>query len=417
MSRLLAVIALVVAGIFLGASGANAEGSSTRVIVGQGQNKTLSLVDQAYFQDLAKDFGVSYADALKMYQGSDEFSEVVSRLESEQGFVSGTWTTETGYGIGSLVFNRELSAGVRDILGSSRLTYSVKVDEAIPSADLLYEVQDRLTALLANLAPGVELTVVPLSDLGVLEVSLADVSQDSIGSQVAFQADMGAALSLISDIAKRIESDTKVQIVVKNSGSTMFFEDQAAMAGGLSDGANCTGGFLVGNSIAWGVSTTAHCMDTSVAYNGVQYSGNFYVLSPSEGDVAWWELPGVRPNIAMFQSAPGIFTQVTGQGNPAKGTAVCHFGITSGKACSTVLLERVSVNGFDTVTKTYKSLGAMWVTTQNVSAGGDSGGPWYSSSIARGIHYGRVSYAGVLRSLFSRIGAINLLNAYPLGSF
>lgn len=396
MSRLLAVIALVVAGIFLGASGANAEGSSTTVIVGQGQNKTLSPVDQAYFQDLAKDFGVSYADALKMYQGSDEFSEVVSRLESEQGFVSGTWTTETGYGIGSLVFNRELSADARALLESSSLTFSVKIDESIPSADLLYEVQDRLTALLANLAPGVELTVVPLSDLGVLEVSLADVSQDSIVTQVAFEADMGAALSLISDIAKRIESDTKVQIVVKNSGSTMFFEDQAAMAGGLSDGANC--------------------MDTSAAYNGVQYSGNFYVLSPSEGDVAWWELPGVRPNIAMFQSAPGIFTQVTGQGNPAKGTAVCHFGITSGKACSTVLLERVSVNGFDTVTKTYKSLGAMWVTTQNVSAGGDSGGPWYSSSIARGIHYGRVSYAGVLRSLFSRIGAINLLNAYPLGS-
>jgi streptogrisin C len=416
MSKLLAVIALVVAGIFLGASAANAEGSSATTIVGQGHKKPLSLVDQAYFQDLAKDFGVPYADALKMYQGSDEFSEVVSRLESEQGFVSGTWTTETGYGIGSLVFNRELSADTRALLESSSLTFSVKIDESIPSADLLYEVQDRLTALLANLAPGVELTVVPLSDVGVLEVALADVSQDSIGSQVGLQPDMTAALSLISDIAKRLESDTEVRIVVKQSGSTMVFEDQAAMAGGLSDGANCTGGFLVGNSIAWGISTTAHCMDTSVAYNGVQYSGNFYVLSPSEGDVAWWELPGARPNIAMFQSAPGIFTQVTGQGNPAKGTAVCHFGITSGKACSTVLLERVSVNGFETVTNTYKSLGAMWVTTQNVSAGGDSGGPWYSSSIARGIHYGRVSYGGVLRSLFSRIGAINLLNAYPLGS-
>lgn len=416
MSKLFAVFALVVAGLFVGASGANAQESSTTVIVGHGLTSTLSVADQAYFQDLAKDFGVSYPDALKMYQGSDEFSEVVSLMEHEQGFVAGTWTTNTGYGIGSLVFNRKLSAEGRDILERSSLTFSLKIDESIPSASLLYEAQDRLTELLANLTPGMELTVVPLPDLGVIEVSLADLTQESKGSQMAAQAGIDATISQISEIAKSIESDTKVKVLVKLSDSSLMLEGQTSMAGGLSDGANCTGGFLVGNSSAWGISTTAHCMDSSVAYNGVQYSGNFYVLSPSEGDVAWWELPGARPSVATFQSAPGIFTQVTGQGNPVKGTAVCHFGITSGKACSTVLLERVNVSGFDTVTRTYKSLGAMWVTTQNVSAGGDSGGPWYSSSVARGIHYGSVTYAGVWRSLFSRIGAINLLNAYPLGS-
>lgn len=416
MSKLFAVFALVVAGMFVAASGANAQESSTRVIVGNGFASALTLADQAYFQDLAKDFGVSYSDALKMYQGSDEFSALVSRLENEQGFVSGTWATDTGYGIGSLVFNHELSAGGQDLLESSSLTFSLKIDESMPSAQLLYEVQDRISALFANLTRGVELAVVPLPELGAIEVSIADVSQESIGSQVTSQGELSATISQISEIAKRIESETKVQILVKQTDSSLTLEDQAAMAGGLSDGKNCTGGFLVGNSSAWGISTTAHCMDTSVAYNGLQYSGNFYVLSPSEGDVAWWELPGARPSFATFQSAPGIFTQVTGQGNPAKGTAVCHFGITSGKACSTVLLERVNVSGFDTVTKTYKSLGAMWVTTQNVSAGGDSGGPWYSNSIARGIHYGRVTYLGVSRSLFSCIGAINLLNAYPLGS-
>ncbi|MGI5146764.1 hypothetical protein ACQEVC_10325 [Plantactinospora sp. CA-294935] len=90
---------------------------------------------------------------------------------------------------------------------------------------------------------------------------------------------------------------------------------------------------------------------------------------------------------------------MTAVGNAPINSAVCHWGRTSGYRCSHVA-----------DTDTCRTLSGhrycgLDVTDDDVSAGGDSGGPWFFGNTARGGHSGA---SDGVASYFTRIGRVRV---------
>ena len=92
----------------------------------------------------------------------------------------------------------------------------------------------------------------------------------------------------------------------------------------------------------------------------------------------------------------------------------------SNQKCAKVTRINVSSRFSDPVYSvggaTYPLVGGLWVTSGNVSAPGDSGGPWFIGGILAGIHAGKITVNGAQYSVFTRYGAINLLSAWGYGT-
>jgi streptogrisin C len=95
------------------------------------------------------------------------------------------------------------------------------------------------------------------------------------------------------------------------------------------------------------------------------------------------------------------YRNATSAVNPTVGMSVCAFGKQTGYNCDAVMALNKCANG-------YCGLGFMYAQG---SVPGDSGGPYFNGTVARGIHNGEVYYNGQWRNIFTRIGIINLLNA------
>lgn len=95
---------------------------------------------------------------------------------------------------------------------------------------------------------------------------------------------------------------------------------------------------------------------------------------------------------------PSNEATVTGVGNPVIGATLCHWGSASGYSCADV----VAMNLCRTDEVHNLQACALSRVNGNVSVGGDSGGPWFASSNARGIHWGTGD-----NSYFTQIGAVS----------
>jgi hypothetical protein len=63
---------------------------------------------------------------------------------------------------------------------------------------------------------------------------------------------------------------------------------------------------------------------------------------------------------------------------------------------------------YDYIGSGYCGMNALYV---DIAVGGDSGGPYFNDGIARGTHSGYATINGMTRDIYTRIGALNLLNA------
>ncbi|MDW5327882.1 hypothetical protein [Plantactinospora sp. KLBMP9567] len=86
---------------------------------------------------------------------------------------------------------------------------------------------------------------------------------------------------------------------------------------------------------------------------------------------------------------------MTAVGNAPMGSVVCHWGRNSGYRCSNVADACRTLSG-------HRYCG-LDVTREDVSTGGDSGGPWFLGNTARGGHSG--ASEGVA-SYFTRISRV-----------
>jgi hypothetical protein len=133
----------------------------------------------------------------------------------------------------------------------------------------------------------------------------------------------------------------------------------------------CTGGFMANRGATYGITTSAHCTSKPSTYDG-DTTGTTYVASNNR-DVRFTTLSGDTPQ-NQFRYNFGLYRTITATGIVTTGALLFKFGKTTGYTSSGTTVE--SYAGCVTF-----SSGNVWCnlyyTTDDVTDGGDSGGPWF----------------------------------------
>lgn len=172
-------------------------------------------------------------------------------------------------------------------------------------------------------------------------------------------------------------------------------------------GAGCTTGFVVkqNSGSTTGVATAGHCGQNNASANYIGVDGATHTLThqtaslTSTNDVKWYTTSGTNEAKFYANSAttPRTLTGRRSQASTTVGQNYCHYGMTTGFSCgdvTSVAYKPVQSNG-----------GALCGPSNNIQcsntwialvppsgspglacAGGDSGGPWFVSTVAVGIH-------------------------------
>ena len=184
--------------------------------------------------------------------------------------------------------------------------------------------------------------------------------------------------------------------------------DQVWSGGGSFQG-ECTGAFPAERGSEVGILTAAHCFENQNV-SPIAYEGNIIqsIHTPSAviDDIAFIGLLGVTSG--KTRTAGSTYEFMSWFRNPLLGESVCHFGITTGKACSTIRSK------FTNGTLNGEPVKNVAVVQSSVSAPGDSGGPWFTNTTAKiavGVHKGSVWLEGAWRSVFTMISSISLVGA------
>jgi len=160
----------------------------------------------------------------------------------------------------------------------------------------------------------------------------------------------------------------------------------------------CTAGFTAARTSNGnrGVTTAGHC-GGSLAYNNLS---GVITADPSQSAYPTYDTQFHRTLTGNGHTTNNQFRATATEDrvpslvqNAPVGTAVCHWGGTSGYSCGTVALTNTCLSGTC----------GLDIANGPTCLGGDSGGPWFYASIARGTHVGIDQYN---RCVFTRIGRV-----------
>lgn len=322
--------------------------------------------------DAAARQGVTAAELERVMAWQDKFAHAVTALKSEYpndfSFASVTTTSA------EIAFAGDAPASVikafADFLVPVSVVSGVGWSESAISAfgeDAHYAVYDQVgEALATNIdARSGTVTISVLPE----DVELASEASSSFTSRQTFP------VRVIADPTLAVGED--------------------AIWGGEVMGANlCTTGFAVRtSSYAHGVLTAAHCQN-SLSVDGIALS---FRAESSNRDVQWHSTTATTTD-PRFYVGPSTYRVVHSQAIPVVGQTLCKYGFKTGQTCDVTYLDNQCRGSYCD----------MMTMTNRLADGGDSGGPWYSSNTAYGIHSGYVTIWGALRDMFTPIGSANL---------
>lgn len=166
--------------------------------------------------------------------------------------------------------------------------------------------------------------------------------------------------------------------------------------------AHCTAGFTGVRNGLRGVMTARHCDD--LLRFGANPGWIRFIGVGSQTPAGNWidlqfhrTLPGTQATNKFRATAQNGFRYATGASDPVLGQSVCKWGMTSGYTCSTVYSTNVC----------YKPIGLMYcglfATAGNIASPGDSGGPFFQGTTARGLTSGSGVLDGARRTLATKI--------------
>lgn len=162
----------------------------------------------------------------------------------------------------------------------------------------------------------------------------------------------------------------------------------------------CTGAFVVHQPSTgrYGELTAGHCQPDSGVFDYIGHDGAFHLLThvarqySNIADIGWARRD---PTVAVgpWFWANNQYRQLTGRRTRTStnvGDQVCRFGRMGGYGCATVFSTSYNpgpicgpnVPGTGTCAATYVGLNSP----VNLCQGGDSGGPWFISTVAAGVH-------------------------------
>jgi streptogrisin C len=376
-----------------------------------GKGRSAGALDDASMQDLAtyaKKSGRELSALVAAHQGIHEFSAYTTKLEETRPdmFVRAGLATAGGAAGYWIQFTAKPSADI--VAELERLPVNTEVQYGAPASSK--ELADLAYALTKSLAerPDVIRSAGTRYDheRRVLRLQYAPVG--------------GTQLSTLGSVFQKaltagtVGGQLPVDVVPELDGDRVAVTEATVQGGRdlnlASNGdAACTAGFTALRYGNRGVLTARHCPDA------LKYGSTSGIISTN---------PGVSPNDAIdFQfhrtltenghstnmqfratsrEASGDRT-VLEVANAPMGSVVCHWGRTTTYDCSTVAdTDTCRTLYIGTVGHQYCGLD---VTADDVSAPGDSGGPWFFGSTARGGHSGALDF---VESYFTRIGRVQV---------
>ncbi|MEO3929898.1 S1 family peptidase [Micromonosporaceae bacterium B7E4] len=372
-----------------------------------GTGRSALALDDATMQDLttyAKESGQDLSAVVAAHQGIHEFSAYITELEETRPdtFVRAGLAAPSGAAGHWIQFTAKPSADI--VAELERLPVNTEVQYGAPASSK--ELADLAYALTTSLAARTDV----IRSAGtrydherrVLRLEYAPVggitrmsALDSVFQEALTAGTVGGQLPI--DVVLELDVD-QVGVVER----TVEGGRDLNLANGDS---HCTAGFTVVRYGNRGVLTARHCN------NALRYGNATGVISTN---------PGQTPNDAIDFQFHRTLTEnghstnkqfratsrqsggdrtVTAVGNAPINSAVCHWGRNSGYRCSHVA-----------DTDTCRTLSGhrycgLDVTDDDVSTGGDSGGPWFFGNTARGGHSGA---SDGVASYFTRIGRVRV---------
>lgn len=151
----------------------------------------------------------------------------------------------------------------------------------------------------------------------------------------------------------------------------------------------CTGAFMGNKGTDYGIFTAGHCTTRPSTYNGSATSTSY--LATGNHDIRFTVLTGSSAINKFRYNTAGSLNSVTATGIVTAGMNIYKYGQSTGNGSATIDTYAGCVTYTD---------GKIWCdlykTTAKVTSPGDSGGPWYVSNTAYGIHSGSNSSASFL---------------------
>ena len=370
-----------------------------------GTGLTTQALDAATIQDLttaATQNGQNATAVIAAHQGIHEFSAYIDQLEETRSDlfvrsgIAAAGTTADYW----VQFTAMPPADI--ISGLQSLPVNTEVQFGAPaSATELFDVAYALTTSLAANSDVISASGTrydPVRRVMRLQYAPVGVSTSSLSS--ALSAALAAAAAAIGG---QLPLPVVLESVANRTGTTEITVQGGRDLNLTSGAAHCTAGFTASRGGSRGLLTARHCN------NALVYGGTEGAISTSPAQTAndaidfqfHRTLTGnghtTNKQFRATSRQEDDDRTVTAVANAPQGSAVCHWGRTSGYRCA-----------FVADTDTCQTLSghrfcALDVTTSDISAGGDSGGPWFLGLTARGGHTG--AFSGV-ESYFTRIGRV-----------
>ncbi|MBB6351405.1 hypothetical protein ACWGH8_31830 [Nonomuraea muscovyensis] len=215
-----------------------------------------------------------------------------------------------------------------------------------------------------------------------------DVRTGAVQVEAQLRGQVADRAAAAADLVPRqaLAAGVRVEIALVDRAAEP--EDKYIRGGGTLG--TCTSGFnlkyITSNTKRHG--TAGHCGQSTATRTYANHSGDGGSTSVSRvwahvgdwGDLAYYTVGSKSPTRTFYYDWNKKRYADSRSGMPSVGTRICHFGKATGASCAKVARRDVSSGG-----KKH-----MVVMDKDISAGGDSGGPWYYGGMAYGIHFGKI---------------------------
>ncbi|WP_214323793.1 S1 family peptidase [Nonomuraea sediminis] len=236
------------------------------------------------------------------------------------------------------------------------------------------------------------------TDTGVVEITVKPRVMPKDGA---------ARQAMVAKLQPAQAFNAKISINVRLSEKDLVTPQDGYMRGGGSfsgctTGFNIINGYFPSDPSARLTATAAHCGSGG---------GRTYCNHPAQGDCttsnfskrsstydigAWTRGTFVLTRTFYYDYNKPRYVYYEGS-SPAKGQNICSYGdARQYAACANI--KEIDVSG--------PNAAGLIIMDRSISVGGDSGGPWYKSNTAWGIHYGLCGYGGEITSCFTPVALI-----------
>lgn len=323
----------------------------------------------------SQDLGMTTDDVSRYVSGQDEFAVLVDELQRDmpEGYVDAEWDGPGSRGTYIAMRPDHYEAAVAAVTASDpSLVERLLVSYAVPAttrSEAEYDLVDQ-TARLTDGTQDISATIDPKTN----EANITVMTRPSANTRLARVGSMSP---------EHVEQQLELPDFVK-SASVEFAAKESGPefgSGGNWKGTTCTAGFTAVRGGRTAMTTTTHCGSAS-RYDGATLSARS-VSTAREGDVQSFLAAGVS-NSNSLRYDWGKHRRINRSYNPVRGNVVCHFGVATGHGCS----EVTSTGRAFYFGNLKKTVGNLVYVRGHITSGGDSGGPWFWSDRAHGIHMG-----------------------------